>query len=31
MPGMDGYTLLDRLPDGLAAIVITGQVRQASR
>lgn len=24
MPGMDGYTLLDRLPDGLAAIVITG-------
>ena len=24
MPGMDGNTLLERLPDGLPAIVITG-------
>jgi hypothetical protein len=24
MPGMDGSTLLDRLPGGLPAIVITG-------
>ncbi|MCW2933831.1 MAG: histidine kinase [Actinomycetia bacterium] len=25
MPGMDGYTLLDRLPPGLPAIIITGR------